>query len=521
MQSNRLRNNPSLSKGVESPGPVNRYRVGAPRKSPSADVLTIIPVRQTRDRNELKRDFEPAVFDTIRAEMNDNHFSAAEGEMRHVRTAGGRIGLVGMGKDHTDRSMYRWIGACAVQMGRETKVESVVIVRGSIAEERWPQAAADIAEGSELGSFTFSHYKHNSQKDRKARPLHLHFATDSAATLFNTDLEQAVTTAAATNFARQLANHPPNVIHPGSLVQICRSVAHQLHLKFRVITFAEADRLSMGGLCSVGRGSPRRPAIIILEHAPAVSRVKPPIAVVGKAVTFDTGGISIKPAADMGAMKYDKCGGMAAIGVAVAAAMLNLPQRVVCAIPTAENMPDGDAYRPGDIIQMHNGKTVDVTNTDAEGRLILADAISYICEEYKPKYLIDLATLTGGIVTALGGVYAGLMSNHDDLAAELVAAGERTDEWLWRLPLQRRYRKLLDSPHADMVNSGGREAQAIQGGMFLQEFVPDSVPWAHLDIAGVAHPRKEYRYLKGDQSSGFGVRLIVELIKSGANHQRK
>ncbi len=514
MQSKKLRNNPPLPKGVESPRPMNRYSVGVPVKSAAAEVLTIIPVRQSRDRAELKRDFDPAVFDMILAEMHDNLFLAAEGEMRHVRTAGGRIGLVGMGKDHTERSMYRWIGACAVQMARVTKMESVVIVRGSIAEERWPQAAADIAEGAELGSFTFGHYKHTSQEDRKPRPLHLHFATDSAVKLFNTDLQQAVTAAAATNFVRQLANHPPNVIHPESLEQICRTMADRLHLKFRVITFAEAKRLSMGGLCSVGRGSPHKPAIIILEHAPAASRSKPPIAVVGKAVTFDTGGISIKPAADMGAMKYDKCGGMAAIGVAVAAAMLNLPQRVVCAIPTAENMPDGDAYRPGDIIQMHNGKTVDVTNTDAEGRLILADAISYICEEYKPKCLIDLATLTGGVVTALGGVYAGLMSNHDDLAAELVAAGERTDEWLWRLPLQRRYRKLLDSPHADMVNSGGREAQPIQGGMFLQEFIPDSVPWAHLDIAGVAHLRKEYRYLKGDQASGFGVRLIIAFIKT-------
>ncbi len=514
MQSNRLRNNPPLPKGVESPRPVNRYRVGVPNKSAATDVLTIIPVRQTRDRAELKRDFDPAVFDMILAEMHDNLFLAAEGEMRHVRTAGGRIGLVGMGKDHTERSMYRWIGACAAQMGRVTKMESVVMVRGSIAEDRWPLAAADIAEGAELGSFTFSHYKHPSKDDQKFRKLHLHFAADSAVKLFNTDLQRAAMTAAAANFARQLANHPPNVIHPESLVQICRTVAHRLHLKFRVITFAEAERLSMGGVCSVGRGSPHKPAIIILEYAPAVSRVNPPIAVVGKAVTFDTGGISIKPAADMGAMKYDKCGGMAAIGVAVAAAMLNLPQRVVCAIPTAENMPDGDAYRPGDIIRMHNGKTVDVTNTDAEGRLILADAISYICEEYKPKYLIDLATLTGGVVTALGGVYAGLMSNHDGLANELKSAGERVDEWLWRLPLHRRYRGLLDSPHADMVNSGGREAQPIQGGMFLQEFIPAEVPWAHLDIAGVAHPRRDYRYLKGDQASGFGVRLIVDFIKS-------
>lgn len=514
MPSNRHRKRDNLPPGVELPRLENQYFCGVPSKSGSTDLLTIIPVRQTADRHDLKADFDPSDFKVIEAQMDDHHFSATEGEIRSVRSDGRRMALIGMGKSCTDRSIYRWVGSCAAEISRRAKVKSAVVKRGSISADKWPGAAADIAEGAELGSFRFDYYKNPADADRATGPMRIYLDVDSAADRVNEAVQQSVQVAAAANFARHLANHPPNVIDPVSLVQICRELAAKLRLACRVITFAEAGRLSMGGLCSVGRGSPHKPAIIILEHSPKKLRSTPPIAVVGKAVTFDTGGISIKPAADMGAMKYDKCGGMAAIGVAAAAAMLDLRQRVVCVIPTAENMPDGDAYRPGDIIRMHNAKTVDVTNTDAEGRLILADAMSYVCREYKPESLIDLATLTGGVVTALGGVYAGLMSNHDGLAEELTKAGERVDEWLWRLPLHRRYRSLLDSPHADMVNSGAREAHAIQGGMFLREFVPDSIPWAHLDIAGVAHPRKDYRYLKGDQASGFGIRLIVDFIKS-------
>ena len=514
MKPQKHRRGEALPTGVELPRLQNQYSCGSPHPTDPADLMTIIPVRQAADRRELKAEIPAWILKMIESQMEDRLFLAAEGEIRCLRVDDRRIGLIGMGKKSADRSIYRWMGSCAAQIGRQAKVGSLHIHRGSISKADWLRAAADIAEGAELGSFSFEYYKNSSDRDRSAKPVRIYFEVDSAPGPFDAAIQQSVRSAAAANFARHLANHPPNVIQPASLVNICRELAAELHLNCRVISFAEARRLSMGGLCSVGHGSPHKPAIIILEHAPPKNRTAPPIVVVGKAVTFDTGGISIKPAADMGAMKYDKCGGMAAIGVATAAAMLSLPEHIVCVIPTAENMPDGDAYRPGDIIRMHNGKTVDVTNTDAEGRLILADAISYVCAEYKPELLIDLATLTGGVVAALGGIYAGLMSNHDDLANELISAGERVDEWLWRLPLHRRYRGLLDSPHADMVNSGGREAQAIQGGMFLQEFVPDSVPWAHLDIAGVAHPRKEYRYLKGDQASGFGVRLIVEFIKS-------
>ena len=503
-----------ISAGIELPRVINTYVSGSLNHSWKG-TLTALPVYKVTDRKRYREHFNPATCEAIETQINDHLFSALEGETRLLHIQGQRVVLIGLGRESNDRSILRWAGARAAQVAREMRRPILILDRGLIPAASWPAAAADMAEGAELGSFTFQHYKKpSSSQQTTAEMLRLHFVDKTRSPKFKAAIRDVVTCASAANFARQLANHPPNVINPTTLVQICRKLAKECGLNCKIISFAEAQRLSMGGLCSVGQGSPNKPAIIILEHKPAVFSNKRPIAVVGKAVTFDTGGISIKPAADMGAMKYDKCGGMAAIGVAAAAAKLKLPRHIVCAVPTAENMVDGDAYRPGDIIRMYNAKTVDVTNTDAEGRLILADAISYVCRHYKPSVLIDLATLTGGVVTALGGVYAGLMSNNDELADQLITAGGATDEWLWRLPLNPRYRKLLDSPHADMVNSGGRDAHPIQGGMFLQEFVSPGTAWAHLDIAGVSHPRKEYRYLKGEQASGFGVRLLVEFIKS-------
>ncbi len=478
------------------------------------NAITVIPVHQAADRGALKKEFDAEIWDAIEAQRKDHVFTAAAGATRHLRINDRRVALIGLGADSADRSNLCWAGALAAQAARDSSSSTAEIVRGSIPASDWLQTAVHMAEGAELGSFTFQQYKNNPDSPQTRKRLHFAFADESHLTTFNRAVHDVVRCASAANFARHLANHPPNVINPTTLTQICRQLAKQCGLRCTVINFEQATRLSMGGLCSVGRGSPNKPAMIILEHKPSSSRSGPPIALVGKAVTFDTGGISIKPAAGMGRMKYDKCGGMAVIGVAAAAAMMNLPRHVVCVIPTAENMVDGEAYRPGDIIRMYNSKTVDVTNTDAEGRLILADAISYVCKHYHPSAVVDLATLTGGVVTALGGVYAGLMANDDALAEQLIGAGRAADELLWRLPLNPRYRKLLDSPHADMVNSGDREAHPIQGGIFLQEFVTAGTPWAHLDIAGVSYLKEDYRYLKGLQASGFGVRLIIEFIKS-------
>ncbi len=435
-----------------------------------------------------------------------------------------RLILLGMGKpEKINTDQIRWAGSLLARHLRKIKINSATFHAAGLERANWPILAGAFAEGYSLGDFSFTAYKTEKKSPPpledpgKSKPLTLSIICpdqNSAKTVQSVLAEKSVI-AAATNLARTVACHPGNVLTPSTLTGIARNIAAANRLKFSVIDAATAQKMGMGGLCAVGAGSASPPALLILEYLPRgiKSNAGKTVAVVGKAVTFDTGGISIKPAADMGNMKYDKCGGMAVLGIMQAAAQLQLPHRVVGLIPTAENTLDSQAYRPGDILHMYNGKTVEVTNTDAEGRLILADAIAYACEKYKPGALIEMSTLTGGVVIALGSVFAGLMADDDGLAAQLIAAGNSTGERLWRLPLDQAYRKLLDSPHADMVNSGAREAHPIQGGMFLQEFVADGVPWAHLDIAGVAHPKKDDRWWIGDHASGFGVRLVVEYLQ--------
>ena len=326
------------------------------------------------------------------------------------------------------------------------------------------------------------------------------------------------------NIARTLAAMPPNIANPAYLVRYCRRMATRSGLRCSVITAAKAAKLHMGGLLAVGRGGSSPPAVICLEHPgpPGRSRKKQkPVVLVGKAVTFDTGGYSLKPAQSMASMKYDKCGGMAVIGALHAVAALKLPVRVVGIVPVVENLVGQKSYRPDDIITMHNGVTVEVTNTDAEGRLILADALSHACRAYDPSALIDLATLTGGVVTALGSFCAGAFCAQEKLRQGLEDAGEYSGERLWTLPLWEEHREMLKSEHGDLVNSAGRGAHPIQGAAFLSHFTGtrggpegwDQRPWAHLDIAGVATTDKDTAlFPKGP--TGFGVRLLVRLLET-------
>jgi leucyl aminopeptidase len=260
-------------------------------------------------------------------------------------------------------------------------------------------------------------------------------------------------------------------------------------------------------MIAVGRGAEHKPRLVRLDYRGA-PRARTNTVLVGKAITFDTGGYSLKPGAGLETMKFDKCGGTTVLGVMKAAAALKLPCNLVGLIGVAENAVSQEAYRPGDILTMASGKTVEVISTDAEGRLVLADALWYAQKHCKPTAMIDIATLTGGVVTALGKVAAGLMSNDDDLSAELGESGRRTHERLWRLPLWDEYRELIKGQDSDLKNSTTkRHAHPIVGGMFLKEFVDDSVPWAHLDIAGPATDDSD------KEATGFGVRLLVDYLQ--------
>ena len=332
------------------------------------------------------------------------------------------------------------------------------------------------------------------------------------------------------NFARTIASRPGNDINPPSLAKIAQEMAKEVGLGSRVLDEKQMKQLGMGGILAVGEASATPPRMIVLEHRggresgignrvsgkkvirPDTRHPTPDtLLVVGKAITFDTGGVSIKPADKMGRMIFDKCGGMAVLGFMYAVAKLKLPMHVVGILSSAENTLGGTAYRPGDILKMYNGVTVEVTNTDAEGRLVLGDALAWGIETYNPAAVVDLATLTGGVVVALGSTMAGVMANNDALVAELQIAADKTGEKFWRLPVNDDHRDYIKSQHADIVNSGGREGSPLQGGAFLSHFVPrdDSVPWAHLDIAGVAESDKELPYYEKG-ATGWGVRTLIE-----------
>jgi leucyl aminopeptidase len=382
-----------------------------------------------------------------------------------------------------------------------------------------PTGIEALATGFLLGAFDFREFKGSASKAKdadKPRAARLTLVNPT-----NTDakaaLERARTLADAQNLARTIASRPGNEINPPSLARLATEIAKSVGLTPRVLDDKELKRLGMGGLLAVGGGSPNPPRLIALEHKPGKKPGQAPLLVIGKSITFDTGGISIKPADKMGDMIYDKCGGMAVLGVMVALAKSKFPLPVIGLLTSAENHVSGDAYRPGDIITQYNGVTVEVTNTDAEGRLVLADAIAWGIETYKPAAVVDLATLTGGCVVALGHTMAGLMSNDDNLADELLAAAAAAGEKAWRLPVGDDQRDMLKSNHADIVNSAGRWASPLTGAAFLTFALPDKpkVPWAHLDIAGVADTEKETPlYTKG--ATGYGVRTLFEWLTARA-----
>jgi leucyl aminopeptidase len=356
----------------------------------------------------------------------------------------------------------------------------------------------------ELCDYEFSRYRKGTKHAGLSISLDAPGARISAA-----DLSCASAVASSAAWIRDLGNTPANDLGSEELTSIVRSMARREKLYFRALTPAQIRREGMGGVLGVSAGSRRPPGFLILAHRPSRSRAN--VVLVGKGVTFDSGGISIKSAAGMGEMKFDMMGAVTALAIVRAARRLRLPVTVTALAPIAENVPSGTSYRPGDILRMRNGKTVEVDNTDAEGRLILADALSY-AEKFRPDLLIDFATLTGAVLVALGQECAGVMSNNDRLAEELVAAGEKTGDRFWRLPLWDEYRELLHSEYADMKNTGGRYGGTVSAAIFLKEFVPEGVAWAHCDIAGVAHFEKARAgYPAG--ATGFGIAATIEFLR--------
>ena len=347
-------------------------------------------------------------------------------------------------------------------------------------------------------------------RDKNAPPelAALAFAADIGA---ESGLAQARGIAEGVRFARELANLPPNLCTPAYIADQAEAFAEaHAQVSCTVLDHVEMEKQGFGSLLAVARGSANKPKLIALQYRGGAEGAAP-YALIGKGITFDTGGISLKPGPGMEEMKFDMGGAAGMLGAFVAAVEMGLKLNLVCVVPAAENMPDGDSYRPGDVLTSLSGQTIEVLNTDAEGRLVLADALWYCNERFQPRFMVNLATLTGAIMVALGQYHAGLFSNNDDLAGNLESAGQATQERLWRMPLGAEYDKLIDSKNADMKNIGGRYGGAIIAAQFLQRFVKDT-PWAHLDIAGTAMgaPSSEINQSWG---SGYGVRLLDRLVR--------
>ena len=373
------------------------------------------------------------------------------------------------------------------------------------------EQAQAVAEGAVLGLWEPTRYRTKDETKPVENLTIVGGATEPGA--MQAMLNRGTAIGEAANFARDLATEPPNVLGPQELVERARQMAAGHGLECEVLDEARMRELGMGSLLGVAQGSVRPPALIVLRYRPAESASAPGdhLALVGKGVTFDTGGISIKPSDNMDKMKYDMSGGAAMVGAMQAIAQLKPRIPVTAYIPTVENMPSGTAQRPGDIVRSLSGKTIEVLNTDAEGRLILNDAITY-ARQQGCTHIVDAATLTGACVVALGHVYTGVFSNNTEFEQKLIAASKRVGEKMWPLPVDDEYRELLKSPFADIGNIGGRWGGAITAAYFLKEFAEDT-PWIHLDIAGTAS-YDDGKPFAAKGASGIPVRTLVELAMS-------
>lgn len=467
----------------------------------------------------------------LSAALNRADFSAKKGVVttlyRHPtgRSKSVRLYVLGLGdRKGSVASALRIASAKLLRKAGEAKVSQLklVLMAGLNGRLDAEDAGRAVADGLSTANFEFNEYKGAMTKAIRNRKSVLPRLSLTAESPICAAFERGLLIGESVNVAREIAATPPNVANVDYLVRYCRKMATQLGLRCTVITAQQAERLNMGGLLAVGKAGSTPPALVCLEYRPPKNKQRhQPILLVGKGVTFDTGGYSIKSASGMEGMKYDKCGGTTVIGAMHAIARLKPSVPVVGLVAAAENMVDKKAYRPGDIISMFNGVTVEVTNTDAEGRLILGDALAYGFQKYQPRAVIDLATLTGGVVVALGSHCAGAFCNDPSLGEQLMAAGQSTGERLWFLPLWEEHRRQLHATHADIVNSAGREAHPIQGAAFLSHFVDTDAPsglpktpWAHLDIAGVSDVKSEDHPFYGRGPTGFGVRLLVQTIES-------
>jgi leucyl aminopeptidase len=465
----------------------------------------------------------PTALKKLLQNVTKEQFSGKSGQWLLLPTDGklpaAWVALVGLGK----RDKYK------LDFARRAAATAARKLRGAglskFAMEVCPdcegcsqsECAEALAQGAITGLYQFDRFKggnNNGKPKTEVKEITLCLAASKGLAEAKKAARRGQIIGESVNYTRDVANEPPNVIYPATLAERARKLAREVGLKCAVYDPAALRRMECNALLAVGSGSTHGPHLIVLEYRGGKPSQKP-YAFVGKAITFDSGGINIKPSAGMADMKWDKCGGCAVLGALRAVALLKLPINVVAVISAAENLPSGTSYRPSDIVyafpgQRKGGKSIEVLNTDAEGRVVLADALAFVSAKYKPRAIVDLATLTGACVTALGHVFAGLLGNNDELIARVKEASERSGDPAWHMPLTDDYREHVKSDFADVKNVGAGNAGTQAGAAFLEKFVGDDIPWAHVDIAGTAWGDEKSHQAKG--ATGFGVRLLVEWV---------
>ena len=499
-------------------------KAGEPGKEATA-VLVLGGYEDERTLPVAHRAVNAALGGQLRELRKSGEFAGKKRQSVLIHTRGAlpaqRILLMGLGKKRevTLDCVRQAMGEASKkvrQIGAHTFSAPVLgmdAVRASAAD-----VAQAMVEGAILGNYRFTHYR----SDQKA-PSHavraMTVLADHATRVsgLQTGVRRGIVSAHATSFARDLCNHPANVMTPSRVAREARKIAKDFRLKVTVLARRDQERLNMGGMLGVSRGSQEPPQFIVLEYAGGKKQDRP-VVLVGKTVTFDSGGISLKPSENMEQMKADMTGGAEVLGAVRAAAQLRLPLNVVGILPAVENMPGGRAVKPGDVLRMSNGTTVEVQNTDAEGRLILADGLAYAAR-LQPACIVDIATLTGACIVALGQFAIGMMGNDDALKAAFTHAGEQAGERVWGMPLWEEYFEQLKSDVADMRNIGGRGGGMITAGMFLSRFVGEC-PWVHLDIASTDWSASERPYI-GKGPTATGTRLLVQFLINRAGKRER
>ncbi len=489
-----------------------------------ADLLAL-PLTQLGDEGDAGalppavRRMDRRLGGVIAAAVASGDFRGSAGQTALLYPDGGqgsdtkirRVLLVGLGKDgKVTGERLRRSGGSAVRRAGRGKSQRVSFWLPRIKGLSAPDAARAVAEGCVLGGYRFDDYRDlGDAEPGRVRTVTIFSSGEKQLAAVRKATKIGRILAEGQNLARDLSNAPGNDLPPSKLASEARRVARATGLACQVMDVAELRRRKMGGILAVGGGSTRTPRLIVLEHK-ARRKSAPTVCLVGKGVTFDSGGISIKPSAGMEEMKHDMSGAAAVVGAMQAVAELALPLHVVGVIGAAENLPSGSAYRPGDVVRTSSGKTIEVLNTDAEGRVVLADALHYARTRFSPDAMVDLATLTGACMVALGEAASGLFGSDEELIERVRAAGDKAGERAWPLPLLDEHRRAVKSTIADVKNTAGRDAGASTAAAFLQAFTGDT-PWVHLDIAGTGWTSAATPcQIKG--GTGVGVRLLLQML---------